>query len=42
MGLLKHLVTTAEDIGSDLAAVREMFRIPDWNATHIAPTTSSS
>ena len=42
MGLLKHLVTTAEDIGSDIAAVREMFRIPDWNATHIAFRTSIS
>jgi hypothetical protein len=33
-GLLRHLVTAAEDVGSEAPAVGEKFRLPKANATH--------
>ena len=35
-GLLRHLVTAAEDVGSEAPAVAEQFGIPSANATHTA------
>ena len=41
-GLLRHLVTAAEDVGSEAPAVAEKFGIPNANATHTAFRTSAS
>src|SRR5256885_2194351 len=42
IGLLRHLVTVAEDVGSEVPAVAEKFRIPNSNATHAAFRASAS
>jgi hypothetical protein len=41
-GLLRHLVTVAEDVGSESPAVGEKFRIPRFNATHAAFRAAAS
>jgi hypothetical protein len=41
-GLLRHLVTVAEDVGSEVPAVGEKFRIPKANANHAAFRASAS
>jgi hypothetical protein len=41
-GLLRLLVTAAEDVGSEAPAVGEKFRIPKSNATHAAFRASAS
>ena len=41
-GLLRYLVTAAEDVGSQAPAVGEKFRIPKSNATHAAFRASAS
>ena len=33
-GLLRHLVTVAEDVGSEEPAIGERFRLPKYNITH--------
>lgn len=35
-GLLRHLVTVADDVGTENLAVAEKFRLPKSNATHAA------
>jgi hypothetical protein len=35
-GLLRHVVTAAEDAGSEVSGMGEKFRIPNGNATHAA------
>jgi len=42
IGLLRHLVTVAEDVGSEAPAIAEKFRIPNSNASHAAFRTSAS
>ena len=42
IGLLRHVVTAAEDVGSEAPAVAEKFGIPNSNATHTAFRTSAS
>ena len=42
IGLLRHLVTAADDVGSEAPAVAEKFGIPNSNATHIAFRISAS
>jgi hypothetical protein len=41
-GLLRHLVTVAEDAGSEEPAVAGRFRLPNGNATHTAFRTSAA
>ncbi len=41
-GLLRHLVTVAEDVGSEAPAVAEKFRLPSTSATHGGFRTSAS
>jgi len=41
-GLLRHLVTVAEDVGAEAPAVAEQFRLPKSNATHAAYRASAS
>jgi hypothetical protein len=41
-GLLRHLVTVAEDVAGEAPAVAERFRLPNGNATHTAFRTSSA
>ncbi len=41
-GLLRHLVTAAEDVGSEVPSVGEKFRIPKANATHAGFRASAS
>jgi hypothetical protein len=42
IGLLRHLVTAAEDAGSEAPAVAGKFRIPSSSATHTAYRASAS
>jgi hypothetical protein len=40
-GLLRHLVTVAEDVGTEIPAVGEKFRLPNGSATHRAFRTTA-
>jgi hypothetical protein len=42
LGLLRHLVTVAEDAGSEAPAVAEKFGLPSTSATHSGFRTSAS
>lgn len=42
IGLLRHLVTAAEDVGSEAPPVAEKFRIPNSNAPHSAFRANAS
>jgi hypothetical protein len=42
LGLLRHLVTVAEDVASEAPAVAERFRIPRANTTHSAFRASAA
>lgn len=41
-GLLRHLVTVAEDAGTEAPAVAGKFRLPNSNGTHVAFRTGAS